>query len=162
MPLDHALWQPFDFHGSDIRVIKIDGEPWFVTGDVLRVFNYSRPDNMLRSLDERDKMVTPQSLRGMGLRERDRPLRSSRQQPKARRPCLPQVGPRQLQLWRPRATARGKAINAKWHRHQDLAPALRKETALRTYTLPFRLFHLTLVASSSAPWLPPKASIVVP
>lgn len=31
---------------------------------------------------------------------------------------------------------------------------------MRTYTLPFRLFHLTLVASSSAPWLPPKASIV--
>ncbi|OWV62933.1 hypothetical protein CDZ98_01815 [Mameliella alba] len=62
----------FDFNGSSIRIIEIDGQPWFVAGDVLRVFNYSRPDNMLRSLDARDKMATPQSLRGMGLHPRSK------------------------------------------------------------------------------------------
>ncbi|MGP6089489.1 BRO-N domain-containing protein [Antarctobacter jejuensis] len=50
-----------------MRVVEKDDQPWFVAGDLLRVFDYSRPDNMLRSLDARDKMVTPQSLRGMGL-----------------------------------------------------------------------------------------------
>ena len=37
----------------------------------------------------------------------------------------------------------------------------RKETALRTYTLPFRLFHLTLVICPCLRWLPPKASMVL-
>ena len=32
---------PFDFHGSKIRVVDIDGDPWFVAADVCYVLGYS-------------------------------------------------------------------------------------------------------------------------
>lgn len=32
---------PFEFHGTNVRVITIDGEPWFVAADVCLVLGYS-------------------------------------------------------------------------------------------------------------------------
>lgn len=34
---------PFDFRGSMMRVVTIDGEPWFVAGDVCYILGYSNP-----------------------------------------------------------------------------------------------------------------------
>ena len=50
-----------------IRVIEIDGEPWFVAKDVMFVMAYTRSDNMLRALDEDEKCLTPHQARGNGL-----------------------------------------------------------------------------------------------
>lgn len=32
---------PFDFHGTRVRIVSIDGEPWFVAADVCYVLGYS-------------------------------------------------------------------------------------------------------------------------
>jgi prophage antirepressor-like protein len=36
--------QLFDFNSHNIRVIEIDGDPWFVAKDVAYVLGYSRPN----------------------------------------------------------------------------------------------------------------------
>jgi prophage antirepressor-like protein len=36
---------PFNFQGSDVRVIDSDGEPWFVAVDVAEALGYSKPFN---------------------------------------------------------------------------------------------------------------------
>ena len=47
--------QPFDFAGQQVRVITIDGEPWFVAADVARVLGYSESSAMTRTLDDDEK-----------------------------------------------------------------------------------------------------------
>lgn len=46
---------PFQFEGSDVRVIDIDGEPWFVAADIARVLEYRMASDMTRRLDDIDK-----------------------------------------------------------------------------------------------------------
>lgn len=36
---------PFSFDGADVRVVTIDGEPWFVAKDVAEVLGYAKPRN---------------------------------------------------------------------------------------------------------------------
>ncbi|MCL9849230.1 BRO family protein [Ralstonia solanacearum P673] len=38
---------PFDFRGSNVRVIERDGEPWFVAKDVAQVLGYSNPTDAI-------------------------------------------------------------------------------------------------------------------
>lgn len=53
---------PFEFEGAAVRVVKIDGEPWFGAKDVAAVLGYSDAEAMTRRLDEDDR----QNLRGVG------------------------------------------------------------------------------------------------
>ena len=46
---------PFDFHSSEVRVVSIDGEPWFVASDALEILGVDRTS--LRGLDEDEKGV---------------------------------------------------------------------------------------------------------
>ena len=48
---------PFRRDGLDIRVMLIDGEPWWVASDIAHALGYSATSAMLRSLDEDDKGV---------------------------------------------------------------------------------------------------------
>lgn len=38
---------PFDFKGNPVRVIEINGEPWFVGKDVAQALGYSNPRKAL-------------------------------------------------------------------------------------------------------------------
>lgn len=53
----------FNFDGREIRVIVVNGEPWWVADDVADALDYSRGRNMIRLLDEdmkgAHKMSTP-------------------------------------------------------------------------------------------------------
>jgi anti-repressor protein len=40
---------PFQFESASIRVVEIDGEPWFVAGDVARALGYADPTTAVRS-----------------------------------------------------------------------------------------------------------------
>ena len=43
---------PFDFDGQAVRVVTIDGEPWFIARDVLNVLGYTKPRDALARLDD--------------------------------------------------------------------------------------------------------------
>lgn len=45
----------FTYNTAPIRVIDIDGEPWFVATDICKALNYSNPTMMTRPLDDCDK-----------------------------------------------------------------------------------------------------------
>ena len=47
--------QPFDFNGQAVRVIDIDGEPWFVAADVAVILGYREAYDLTRGLDEDEK-----------------------------------------------------------------------------------------------------------
>ena len=49
--------QVFDFEDNAVRVVDIDGEPWFVAADVCRVLGYDHTPSALRSLDEDERGV---------------------------------------------------------------------------------------------------------
>lgn len=50
---------PFNFDGNDVRVIIIDGDPWFVGADVARTLGYGNSTDALnRHVDEDDRMNT--------------------------------------------------------------------------------------------------------
>jgi len=38
--------QVFDFEDNAVRVVDIDGEPWFVAADVCRVLDLSNPGGL--------------------------------------------------------------------------------------------------------------------
>ena len=44
--------QLFDFDGSDVRVVLVDDEPWFVASDVCKVLGIQNVGNALARLDE--------------------------------------------------------------------------------------------------------------
>lgn len=49
--------QTFDFEGSPIRTVSIDGEPWFVGKDVAEVLGYAKPLNALAThIDQDDSL----------------------------------------------------------------------------------------------------------
>ena len=56
--------QPFDFNGQAVRVIDIDGEPWFVAADVAVILGYREAYDLTRGLDEDEK--GPQIVRTPG------------------------------------------------------------------------------------------------
>lgn len=41
--------QKFDFQGNGVRVVMIDGDPWFVASDVARVLGYANPQEAVRT-----------------------------------------------------------------------------------------------------------------
>jgi len=46
---------PFDFNGSQVRVVLIDGEPWWVAGDVCKVIEISNTRDAVSRLDDDEK-----------------------------------------------------------------------------------------------------------
>jgi prophage antirepressor-like protein len=53
----------FEFNDNEVRVIMLDGEPWFVAKDIARFFEYVKVDKMLQLVDEEDKQViNPQKM----------------------------------------------------------------------------------------------------
>lgn len=47
----------FSFEGQSIRVIMLDGEPWFVAKDLCKLLEISNPSQALTRLDEDEKCV---------------------------------------------------------------------------------------------------------
>ncbi len=45
----------FDFEQSAVRVVTLDGEPWFVATDIASVLGYSLATDMTRNLDDDEK-----------------------------------------------------------------------------------------------------------
>lgn len=45
---------PFDFDGAQVRVVTIDGDPWFVGTDVTRILGYANPSDALQRIDDDD------------------------------------------------------------------------------------------------------------
>jgi prophage antirepressor-like protein len=74
--LDAALAHQFDFDGAQVRVISIDGAPWFVAADVCRALNLLADKGTfahhLEKLDEDEKQrinrasIPPTTLRSNG------------------------------------------------------------------------------------------------
>lgn len=47
----------FNYDGAQVRVVMIDGEPWFIAQDVAAILEYSATSAMTRRLDAEDKGV---------------------------------------------------------------------------------------------------------
>lgn len=47
----------FNFENSVIRVIAVNGEPWFIVKDICDALNLSNPTMAIANLDEDEKMV---------------------------------------------------------------------------------------------------------
>lgn len=45
----------FDFNGASVRVVMLDGEPWFVARDVCKVLEITKVDSAIRNLDADEK-----------------------------------------------------------------------------------------------------------
>lgn len=58
----------FNFHGQEVRTMTIDDEPWFVGKDVAEWIEHSNPTEMLKSIDE-DEKLTSTILRAGQIRE---------------------------------------------------------------------------------------------
>lgn len=50
--------QPFDFGGQAVRVVTIDGEPWFVARDVCGILGYAKPRDALARLEPEQRGST--------------------------------------------------------------------------------------------------------
>lgn len=48
---------PFEFQGARVRVVDVDGEPWFVASDVCALLDLVNPRSSLALLDEDEKGV---------------------------------------------------------------------------------------------------------
>lgn len=46
---------PFDYQGTQMRTVLIDGDHWFVAADVARILGYRDAHNLCRRLDEDDR-----------------------------------------------------------------------------------------------------------
>ncbi len=56
---------PFAYDGQPVRTLTINGEPWFVAADVVRILGYSEAAAMTRTLDDDEKgLRTVQTLGG--------------------------------------------------------------------------------------------------
>jgi prophage antirepressor-like protein len=49
---------PFQYHNQEVRVIKIEGIPWFVAKDVCDILEHSNPSKALLMLDDDEKGIT--------------------------------------------------------------------------------------------------------
>lgn len=50
-----AELQVFAFDSHDVRVVMIDGEPWWVAGDVAKALGYGRTQEAIRRLDDDER-----------------------------------------------------------------------------------------------------------
>ena len=46
---------PFNFESKEIRVVEMDGEPWFVAADIASILEYTEAAAMTRHLDDDEK-----------------------------------------------------------------------------------------------------------
>ena len=53
---------PFAYGDQSVRVVTIDGEPWFVGTDVARILGYSNPSDALTRVDPRDRSAATLAL----------------------------------------------------------------------------------------------------
>ncbi len=66
---------PFDYDGQEVRVVEINGEPWFVGTDVARVLGYANPSDALGRLDPDERSVATLALsEGSRIVTRERPI----------------------------------------------------------------------------------------
>ena len=57
--------QLYDFEGNNVRIVMIDGDPWFVAGDVCKVLGYANTsDAIAKHVDPEDKASVSLGLRG--------------------------------------------------------------------------------------------------
>lgn len=49
--------RPFDFNGSEVRIVTRDGEPWFVAADVCRILEIANNRDAVTSLEDDEKGV---------------------------------------------------------------------------------------------------------
>lgn len=49
--------QNFNFSGKDVRVIAINGEPWFIVSDIAKAINASNGSSITKMVDDEDKGV---------------------------------------------------------------------------------------------------------
>jgi prophage antirepressor-like protein len=60
----------FNFNNNQVRVLMIDGEPWFVAKDVAEIFDYADLSKMLNLVDTEDKdVINPKKLDSANLAE---------------------------------------------------------------------------------------------
>ena len=57
--------QPFDFNGQPIRVVTIDGEPWFVLADACKVLGLTNPSMAAEGIDA-DALSSTEVIDSMG------------------------------------------------------------------------------------------------
>ncbi|QNU66711.1 hypothetical protein EHE19_018015 [Ruminiclostridium herbifermentans] len=63
-----VIHQVFNFEGSSIKGVMIDGEPWFVARDVAEALGYETLQRMYGNVEREDKKeINPQSLEYQGL-----------------------------------------------------------------------------------------------
>ena len=66
---------PFSYDGQEVRVVEINGEPWFVGTDVARVLGYANPSDALGRLDPDERGVATLALsEGSRVVTRERPI----------------------------------------------------------------------------------------
>ena len=59
--------QVFNYEGSDVLTVEIDGEVWFVGKDVATVLGYvNTNDALIRHVDEEDKLTSRITMAGQG------------------------------------------------------------------------------------------------
>jgi prophage antirepressor-like protein len=49
---------PFEYEGKPVRVIQVDGEPWFVAADVCAVLDLENPTKAIMTLDADERALT--------------------------------------------------------------------------------------------------------
>jgi anti-repressor protein len=53
--VDDLAFQPFDFDGQVVRVVTIDGAPWFIASDAATILEYGRTQEAVRHLDDDER-----------------------------------------------------------------------------------------------------------
>lgn len=56
----------FNFNSTDLRVVELDGEPWFVAKDVCNVLGMTNPSISLRCVDDSERAKLNLGLKGLG------------------------------------------------------------------------------------------------
>lgn len=51
----------FDFNETPVRVVDVEGEPWFVAADVCRVLDLGNPTEAVRALEDDEKITLSNS-----------------------------------------------------------------------------------------------------
>lgn len=59
---------PFDYNDQPVRVVSIDGEPWFVLADLCKILDLSNPTMVAERLDD-DALSTAEVIDSMGRRQ---------------------------------------------------------------------------------------------
>lgn len=55
---------PFNFEGHDVRVLNLDGEPWFVLADLAKVLDIAAPARLAARLDQGVRQTHPLQTAG--------------------------------------------------------------------------------------------------